>query len=178
MAEVDPTTTCRLRLHYNGPFGEHTMLFHGRTGVSESALSGAVFNVVSTFAPLMFSDVVFTSAEFAAAGSPLFFNSLWTTVNSTGPEDPTINSSPSTFMQFGGRGDSDGVRVKLYLFETGFQYRADMRYNAGENADLDDAIAQLQTQDSVIGNIAGNRVIWYNYVNVGQNDYLTHKARR
>jgi len=29
----------------------------------------------------------------------------------------------------------------------------------------------------VIGNIAGGGVIWYNYTNVGENDFITHRAR-
>jgi len=178
MAPVDPTTTSRCRVHYSGPFGNHTMLFHGRTGVGEAALVSSVRNVIDLFAPLMFDGASFGSAEFAAAGSNLFFATTWASIDSTGPENPVINNAPSLFIEFGARGDSDGVRAKLYLFESGFLPRADMRYQAGENADLDAAIAELQSQDSVIGNIAGTHVIWYSYVNVGENDYLTHKARR
>jgi len=177
MAETPIDTTNRLKVFYSGPYGNHSLLFHGRTGTSESALVSSVRNVIDLFAVLMYDTVVFDSAQYAAAGSTLFFPTAWASIDSTGTTVPDINRSPGLFIQFGARGNPDGIRTKLYLFESGFLPRADMRYEAGENADLDAAIAELQSQDDVIGNIAGGGVIWYNYTNVGENDFITHRAR-
>lgn len=177
MAPADPTATMRLKVKYNGPFGTHTLLLHAKDGVSSTTFIADAIALLNQLAKLLYSTAAFTDALLALAGSDIFNAITFSGIASTGPTVPDINSSPSTFIQFGGR-STDGKRVKLYLFESGFLPRADMRYQAGENADLDDTVALLNDPSSSIATITGENPIWYNYVNVGQNDYLTHKARR
>jgi len=176
MAPADPTATMRLKVLYSGPFGNHTMLLHAKDGVSSGDFISDAIALLNQMAKLMYSAAVFTDALLAFAGSDIFNAITFTAIPSTGSVTPTINSAPSTFIQFGGR-STDGRRVKLYLFESGFEYRSDMRYQSGENTDLDDTVAMLNDEASTIGTITGAAPVWKSYVNVGQNDYLTHKAR-
>jgi hypothetical protein len=177
MAPVDPTATDRLKIKYEGPFGNHTLLLHAKDGVPTADFIADAIALLNQLAKLLYSTAAFTDALLALAGSDIFNAIPFTVIPSTGPTTPDVNSAPSTFIQFGGR-DSAGKRVKLYLFESGFLPRFDMRYQAGENADLDDTVAMLSDETSTIGTIAGGAPVWKSYVNVGQNDYLTHKARR
>lgn len=177
MAPVDPTTCARLRVGYEGPFGTHTMVFHKKPAADSEAFLTEVIDVLELMAKLMFVGAKFLDAFYALAGSPIFNPIVFTPINSTGSVSPDLNSDPSAFLQFGGRG-ADGRRVKLYLFESGFQPRADMRYEAGENADIDAVLDALNSETSTIGTISGSAPIWKPYANFGSNDYLVHKARR
>jgi len=178
MAPTDPNTAPRLRVTYTGPFGTHTMLFHGNLGTDAGDLAGDVSDFIDQAKELQYDGTVWSTAEFADEGSNLFFAYPgWTPITSTTGNDPGVASSPSAFVQFGGRDASSGTRVKLYLFEVTQQATQTMRINAGESALVDAVITELKSVDNNIANIAGRTPIWYSYANVGQNDFLTHKAR-
>ncbi len=177
MAPADPTATDRLKVLYNGPFGDHTILLHSKDGVDSADFLTDAIALLNLLAKLMYAAAAFTDAFFAAGGSSIFNQIFFTPIPSTGPENPTINSNPAQFIQFGGRA-TDGKRVKLYLFENAFLPRADMRYENGENADIDAVIAALNDETSTIGTITGSAPIWKTYANYGVNDFLTHKARK
>lgn len=178
MAPVVPTTTNRLKVHYSGPFGEHTMLFHGATGTTAEDLAGDVADFIDQAVALQYSDVVWDTAEYAAAGSNIFLPyAAWTPINGTTAITPNPLSAPSAFCQFGGRAFGSGVRVKLYLFEVWTAGRDNMRILAGEEAGVDAVIAELSSVDNQIAAIDGETPVWKTYANVGQNDHLTRKAR-
>lgn len=179
MAPVSPTTTNRLRLTYTGPFGTHTMVFHGRVGSTQSGLRAAVVAVVAAMTGFQWNTTVWDKAEYAPAGSNIFnIDTAWSTIVATNGNNPTAASAPSGFAQFGGRGNGDGVRAKWYLFEDVADSNATMRIQAGDNATIAGVISALEDNSAVIGNIAGSLLSIYQYANLGQNDYLTHKARR
>lgn len=179
MAPVPPNTTMRLRAHYTGPFDSHTMLFHATTGLSEADFIGDVQDIIDQMANCQYNGTVWDTAELAAAGSNLFFPvATWTPITSGSAINPVTGSGPSTFIQWGGRGLNDGVRVKLYLFETYLLPTDNMRYTPGENAAVDAVVTELQSADNNVGAIDGDTVGWYNYANSGQNDFITHRARR
>lgn len=179
MAPVDPTTTKRIRAHYTGPFGSHTMLFHATTGLSDADFLGDVQDVVELLANIQYDGTVWDTAESAAAGSALFFPlATWTPITSGSAIGTTGHIGASTFIQFGGRTLTSGVRTKLYLFETYLPASDNMKYTPGENAGVDAVITELQSADSNLGAIDGDIVGWYSYANGGQNDFITHRARR
>jgi len=178
MAPVDPTTTNRLRVHYTGPFGEHTMLFHGLLETSQAALRSAVAAVVSDMIGAQWDGTTWDTAEYAEAGSNLFFpDAVWDAITADNANNPTASSAPSAFLQFGGRGSEDGRRVKWYLFEVVTQGYNTMRIASSVTTTISNITNQLGTEVNSIGNIAGQPVNIYQYANVGQNDYLTRKAR-
>jgi len=179
MPPVDPTTTMRIKAQYSGPLGTHKMLFHAQDGIDRAEFLGDVQDFVDLAAALQYDGTVWDSAEFADAGSALFFPMPeWAPITSTSGIDPAVASSPSTFLQWGGRTTGAGVRVKLYLFETYAGPTQNMKYLPGLSAAVDAVTTELQSEDNNIGAIDGGVVIWYSYANVGQNDYLTHRARR
>jgi hypothetical protein len=179
MAAVDPTTTVRVRAHYSGPLGNHTMLFHGQGGSPAADVIANVREVISLMTVLQYQDTVWDTAEVAEAGVNLFFPVVgWVAIVTTSTNDPDANSDPAKFLEFGGRDNSSGTRKKLYLFETYATTKSDMRWNAGEAAPIDDVIDALTAAPDCGANVAGRTVIWYTYANVGSNDYLVHRARR
>jgi hypothetical protein len=68
--------------------------------------------------------------------------------------------------------------VKLYLFETVEKGNEDMRLLRADSADVDAVLDVLDAFENTISTISGQVPVWYQYANLGQNDYLTHKARR
>lgn len=178
MAPTPPNTASRLKVKYTGPLGSHVMTFHGDIGVSAADLAGDVADVIDLFGPLQYSGTAWESAEYSAEGASFSLPYVdWVPIIVSNPYGPDASASPSRFLQFGGRSAGTGVRVKLYLYETHFQTRQDMRWNAGESATVDAVITELNSVSSNIASIDGQNVSWYSYANVGENAYLTHKAR-
>jgi len=181
MAPTPPYTVDRIRVHYTGPFGAHTQLYHRVAGsLSQEAFVLAVRAVVGNMSQLMWNAVSFDTAEYAEASSGAYFPlEDWVAIPGGSGDDPTSASTPSAFLNWTGRGITlPPHRASLYLFEVQYQGAQDMRLQAGENAGADSVWAALRTNRFEIGNVAGQPLAWHNYTNVGQNDYLTHRARR
>lgn len=155
------------------------MLFHGKTGTTLSELVADVTDVITAMNALQWESTTWPTAEWAAAGSGIFLPvSGWTAIDDASTNTPTTDSSPSRFLNWCGRDTTVGTRVKLYLFETYASPKQDMRWNAGESTQIDAVTDLLNDEASHIGNVAGRIPVWNDYANVGENDYLTHKARR
>ena len=179
MPPVPPNTTGRLRVHYTGPYGTHTALFHAITGTSEPDLIASVQDYVTAAAVAQYNGTVWDTAEFCVAGSTIFNPaSGWTPITSTSGISPSANNDPARFVQWGGRASVSGVRVKLYVFEEYIDTVPAMKYLAGVNATLDAVTAVLQDVANLIGCIDGFAPVWKTYVNVNSNDHLVHRARR
>ena len=178
MAPTPRDTTDRLKVAYTGPWGSHTMTFHAQAGADIGDFVQGVRNVLADMTAFMWNGASFEGAELAAAGSSLFFPVLgWTPITSTSGLNPAAGSDgPGLFVQFGGRG-SDGVRVKLYLFETAVRPNDDMRIQASASANIEAVIDALQTSTNLIGSISGASPVWAEYANIGFNDYLVAQAR-
>ena len=179
MAVVNPLTTWRLKAQYEGPFGRHTMLFHGQlSDTSVDNLVGDVQDFIDQAVGLQWQGTVWDVAE-VAPPTVAFFSPLvdWEAISSTSGFDGTTDHAPSAFVQFGGRSITTGVRVKLYLFETYVQPDANMRKNASELAAVGNVITELNSAENEISAVDGTLVNWKTYANLGQNDHLTHKAR-
>jgi len=178
MAPVDPNTTSRLKVHYTGPFGQHDMLFHAVSLVARATLVTSVRNVLTVMVGLCWNTTSFDGAEFSSAGSNLFFPQTdWVAITRTSATNPAATDAPSHFTQFGARSEVDGRRAKWYLFEDALRDTVDMRYSVAENSDVADVIEAFEAENTVIGSISGTPLSWYQYANVGQNDYITHRAR-
>lgn len=180
MAPIDPTTTWRYKVSYTGPAGTHTALFHGQLdGGSVENLRGDVADYVAQAVELQYTGTTWNIAQFALPGES-FFNDdpEWEVQTSTTAAGFTSSSSPSAFLNFVGREISGPVKVKLYLFEVFIDSDNQMRIQEGEVAGIDAVLTELNSSENEISSIAGNLVNWRHYANIGQNDYLTHRARR
>lgn len=179
MTPIPPNTATRLKVFYHGPFGSHTMLFHKAAGATDAAFVSGVRAVLTEMADCMWNGATFDRAELASAGSNVFGPyTPWAPIASATGADPTTYDSPSTFIMWGGRAADSGVRVKLYLFEVREHPVHNMRYEYGELGRIDQVTDALDLNSEVIGTIEGSGAVWYTYANVGENDYLTHRARR
>lgn len=177
MAPTPPTSTDRIKVRYTGPFGEHFMLFHAKDGASSVDFLEDVREVLEAMTALVWDAVSFLEAFYAIAGSPIFNGiAAWTPITASSANVPGATNSPAQFTQFGGRA-SDGTRVKLYLFETSVANSNDMRQTGAEISQIQDVVDLLNDETTTIGTISGAAPVWKNYANVGQNDYLVHKAR-
>lgn len=179
MSPTPPNTTSRYKVHYTGPFGSHTMLFHGVTGVTQAELRAGVAAIVNDMSGQTWNTTTFNSAEFSAAGSSFFtLDAEWDAITRTSATNPGVNDAPSHFVQYGGRTPSTGKRAKFYLFESTLRDNDTMRYTVADDADVAAIVSEFISQNAVVGAIDGNALAYYGYANVGQNDYLTHKARQ
>jgi hypothetical protein len=179
MTPTPPNTTARLKVHYTGPFGSHTMLFHALEGGGDVDFRTAVHNIVIAMVGACWNTTTFNLAEFAPAGSNVFsIDTGWTTVTRSSATNPGVSDAPSHFAQFGGRSPTTGKRVKWYLFEDTLRDTEDMRFTTAESGDVDAIVDAITAALDQVGAIDGSAIVPYQYANVGQNDYLTHKARR
>ena len=179
MTPTPPNTVARLKVHYHGPFGIHTMLFHARTGMGDIDFGTAVHNIVIAMVGATWNGTVFDRAEFAAAGSNIFVpDPSWAPVARLSATNPPATAAPSHFAHFGGRSPTTGKRAKWYLFEDTLGDTADMRLSSAENADVSAIVSAIIAANEQVGAIDGSAITPYAYANVGQNDYITHKARR
>lgn len=179
MPVVPKNTALRLKVHYSGPFGRHTMLFHGQTGTPLATLVASVDNIIGLMKDACWDGVTFDSAEYSNPGSDFFTPYAgWVAKTASNGIAPNALTSPSIFLQFGGRSTATGVRAKWYLFEVRESTNPKMRYPLGTNGRVDGIIAALDNEAGVIAAVDGSEVVAYHYANIGENDFLTHKARR
>jgi hypothetical protein len=155
------------------------MLFHSETGADAATFEADVRVVLEAMKGQCWNGTTFGTAEKAAAGSNLFFLvDDWEPIVRTSSTNPGVTDSPAHFVQYGGRSQEDGVRAKLYLFEAATKDNAEMRIPVGDDADVAAVVEALNVTTDTIGSISGSTVVWYAYANTGQNDYITHRARR
>lgn len=177
MPPASPTAALRLKAQYSGPFGLHHMIFHMVNDADISAFTDAVRTVIGEMVHLQWHDTVWESAEIAAAGDSLFFPASWEAISDPDTAAPGAGDSPSAYAQWGARGTAGGRRAKLYLFEWAAGFKNNMRIVHGASALVDAITDALAASDATIGNITGESVTWKTYVNLGQNDHLTRRAR-
>jgi|SRR5690242_11562509 len=179
MPPTPPTTALRVKCHYTGPYGSHHMLFHGLNGEVLADVVTSIRTFIEAARQLQYTGTVWDSAEWADVGIHIFTPiDDWAPITSGSGISPSANNDPSRFLQFGGRAVSTGKRVKLYLFEEYLDTVPAMKYIAGANADVDASVAALNSGTSLVAAIDGHGPVWKTYVNVGSNDFLTHRARR
>ena len=73
MAPVPPNTAKRIRAHYVGPFGTHSMLFHATTGLADADFIGDVVDALDQMVNCQYNGTTWDTAEIAQPGSALFF---------------------------------------------------------------------------------------------------------
>ena len=178
MSPTPPNTAQRIKVHYTSPGGGHYMLFHAVLGSDFGAFVDAVHDICDAMAALLYTGTSFDGAQYAVAGSAIFNPVVWSDIPATsGVSFTAASNAASNFLQWGGRASSSGKRVKLYLLQCVELKNSKMRFASGDNAAMDAVVNELVVESAVVGNVAGEEVVWYSYTNSGQNDYLTGKAR-
>lgn len=178
MTPTPPNTAKRIKAWYTGPFGEHVMLFHARTGTSDGDFVASVADVVDKLIELQYDNTTWDRIEIAQPGSALFFPyDTWTPIIADNAAGVAATSDPSRYLNFAGRGGTDGVRVRLFLFETYITGDQQMRLQSGDNVNVAAVVTELNDETNTVGTISGSIPVWKAYANIGSNDYLTKKAR-
>lgn len=176
MAPVVGNPSPRLKVHYLGPFGPHTLLFHGQLATTQVDLTSAAQQVCIQLSSICWDGTSFDNAEFSAAGSNLFFPAPWVPIIADTAFSPGAGDGPAKFVQLGGRG-IDGVRVKWYFFETAVAIPSDYRLSAGENSSIDDIYAAIDDNAAILGTKSGFAFTPYTYANVNLNDKKVKESR-
>jgi hypothetical protein len=102
----------------------------------------------------------------------------WVPIVNTTSSAPSADAAPSQFYNLVGRGSTTARRVKYYIFETAFEPNVAMRYTTAQSPSVEDLVDYLNSVASLETTIAEDKPFWKPYANVGQNDFLTHRARR
>lgn len=179
MAPIDPTTSARLKLGYEGPYGRHTLLLRGGIDGIETDLTDAALLLIDEFQNWQYDGTVWDTAEFATGGVHFYTPvDSWTPITIDNAIGTSAADVPSRFMNMCGRSTATGRRTKLYLFEVAENGGHSMRLTAAENANVATLVDGLNGVGINLAAVDGTPVVWKNYVNFGQNDYLTHRARR
>jgi len=172
MAALPPESTARYRFTY-------TVTGFHHTGQIRSTMSPASFGVfltllVDTLDPLMYASTI-DSVEWAASGSNIF-NAVITGAEGhgygTGAGTPT---EIPEYIDFLGR-STGGRRTRLTFFGIGVS-AGDYRFQAGENADVDAAIAVLVGTGGSLLCVDGLTPVWKSYANTGFNSYWQKVVR-
>lgn len=172
MAPLPPEGTPRFRINYDVSGAQHS--FQIRSHSSPSDVGTLVDSFLTALADALYGIVIGT-VEFAADNSNIFLpvtSGIEGNVYSSG--SPTVTEEP-WFYGFIGR-SAGGRKWHLDMFgarSLGTNYRLE----AGENADVDAAIAVLQSAGSAIVGIDDLEVTVYGYANAGVNAHYQRKAR-
>ena len=172
MAPLSPDNTPRFRVHYTVSGHQHD--FQLRSHDSPSFIGGFLTNFLGALTGLTFASVL-DFVDFATAGSSVY-NPV-----TTGVEGMTWGVGPGStiqvpeFVNFIGR-TSGGRRVRVAVFGMGVD-SVDYRWQAGENAGIDNAIAELVTMGSHLRGIDDLTPIWKSYANAGFNAYWQKAVR-
>jgi len=172
MAPLPPNNTPRFKVTYSSLGRSHD--FTARTNVSPAAFgvqADAFLGSFATFIATTTIDVV----EFAPSGSDIF-NPVTTGIegNVYGTSGPAPDNA-AWYVGFVGR-TSGGRRARLFIFGAGL-LGGNYRWNPGENASVDSAIATLQAQSPGWQAIDGLVPVWKSYANGGVNDAIVKDLR-
>lgn len=172
-----PNLTVRYKVFYTGPFGRHVLLLRFAPGTTMATARNRSNAIIEAMAPFTWDGTNFDTAEYCPAGGSVFnADPDWEPVVSDTPNTAGPTSSPSRFLQWGGR-DSEGFRAKWYLFECATGPRSNMRVTPAQDAQIGVVIDALSYPIDPVVTAGGGVADLKGYANIGDNDYLTHKAR-
>jgi len=173
MAPLPPNSTARYRVSYTVGGEAHDFQVRHNT-VSPSAFGTWANDFLTALAPTL-NAVTISGVELALSGSNIFNPVSVTIVNNTYGSGAGGGSAIPNFINFIGR-TSGGRRVRLALFGNKND-ATDYRFLSGENAAIDAAIVELQSDPDIAIGIDGLTPVWYNYANAGVNAYWQRAIR-
>jgi hypothetical protein len=170
---LPPNNTARFKVFYTNVGHQHD--FQVRNGTaSPSALGALLLNLFGAINGMLYATTI-DRVEYAPSGSDIF------NIVTTGAEGSTFGSGAGStavapyFVNFIGR-SSGGRRVRLAIFGVTI-LGLDYRFQAGENSEVDAAIAVLRAATTTFFAIDGIRPVWYTYANAGVSAYYQRKNR-
>lgn len=172
MAPLPPNNTARYKVFYTVSGHQHVMDI--RSLASPASFGADVGGLLGTLSPMTYA-ITIDQVQFAASGSNVF-NPVTSGIegNVYGSGSGTVGETPY-YINFVGR-STGGRRVRLAVFGQK-ALGGDYRYIAGENANIDAAVAVLQDPANSFKAIDGLKPIWKNYANAGVNAHWQKAVR-
>lgn len=173
---LPPTTTSRYRLNYTANGLAHSIVVHNPTGTSQATALSNATALANLLKPLVFTDTVFQSVDWADLGSDVF-NPLGT-LNIAGTF--TGNGQPvgrPWYYGFVGRSPS-GRKTRFFLFGVPIPNDANFRITTSELASIATAVTALNSGTGGIMCIDASQPVWKPYINVGTHDHYVKRIRR
>jgi hypothetical protein len=180
-----PDNTARLKVSYQGPRGQHTILF--RSNNIDDAFITEAHTLIQAIANqgLFWDQTSFTGAQAAAQGSNVFIPVAWTAItipaDAPGAGNPTENDAYGMGLSINGR-TLGGHRVRYFLFNVHVLQDRDSRITNAESAQVT-AIVQAFTNfagaaEPLIGIDRTGIAAIYGFADVNINKRIARRARR
>lgn len=172
MAPLAPSNTARFRFFYTVTGRQHALQI--RSASSPASIGGFVNAWWLSFASELFQfNLDFVT--FAASGSDIF-NPVVTGFegNSYGAGAGNLENVPWAYTFIGRSAGGRRVRLSQYGAKA---LSSNYRFTAGENTQVDAAVALLQAQPTQLLVIDGLIPVWKNYANVQVNDHWVKEVR-
>lgn len=175
MAPLSPSNTPRYNLFYSVSGGlQHSMQIRAPATVSPAAI-GSFYSGLFTALSANLYAVTVDFVHWAPAGSDIF-NPVTTGIEGTGfggGVQPAVNGPLQ--ISFVGRSPA-GRRGRVFAF--GWKaIDPSWRFTAGENIEVDAAVAVLVGAAGYPVGIDGSELVWKSYANVGYNDHYVKELR-
>lgn len=173
MAPLSPSNTPRFRFHYTQDAHQHA--FQVRSHESPSTVGAMMNGFLLALGVVIYSQVL-DYVDFAPSGSDIF-NPVTTgyeghAYGSGAPLSPASDAWAFTFL---GR-SSGGRRTRIAIFGASY-LGLNYRVSAGENAQIDAAIAVLVAQGAQHRCIDDLAPVWKSYADVQVNDHWVKRVR-
>lgn len=176
MAALDPATTDRYYLDYEGPMGKRTMQFRAATGTSQGSVVTSIITFINNIKSAVYTSVTFNALRFSNTGSNVSNPLVWTPISGTVAGTLAPENYPR-YIDFVGR-SVDGRRVRLYVYGCNFVVTDDYRIQIAEQAVISQAVNYLNSAQSLFTTISGSVPVWKAYANSGYNSYHQKKRRQ
>lgn len=175
MAPLDPTNTARLKIIYQNIIAQHATVIRVNDPDGVTEVESVFANYVANLAAGFFFHEI-TAVQLAAVGSDIFLDVAGSSLLSvTWGSDPASTEGNAVFAEAVGR-SAGGRKVSFYLY--GWKAASSSyRLTAAEDANVADAIGDLNGATDSFFAIDGLATVWKPYLNIKPGDHWVHKAR-
>lgn len=175
MAPLPTTNTARYVVHYTSGGEVHTQEWRLDPPPSPAAMATFLDAVWTALAPVLYFATI-TDLVFYANGSPIGNSVAAPAFVGLGYGAAGVPNNINGALQLNAIGRSSGGRRTRVGWFSPSGTDPSWRFNAGENASIDAAIALIKANSAIVA-IDGIGVVWKSYMNVGFNAYW-QRARR
>lgn len=176
LSPLPPDNTLRYWLNYSVAGIDHALQSRVDPAGSDAGAIATFNGLLDELDPILATNAVFSGVDKAVAGSNVR-NPVagWTARSGAGGFSST-GDARAFQTSFVGR-SVDGRKVKWQFWGLGPTSDGDFRWEAGDIAYLDDAIAYMASQSRYFLTISGLKPVMHLYTNYGYNDHTVRQLR-
>lgn len=176
LAPLPPDNTVRWWLNYSVAGIGHTLQMRGTEFATDANALNAYNALLDELDPVLASNATFLSVDRADQGSNVRNPVIGFVPRSGAGAFTTTGDSRAFQISFTGRSD-DGRKVKYLMWGVGVTSDGDFRWEPGDIAYLDDALATFPANNKVWATISGLIPVMHPYTNYGYNDHTVRSLR-